>query len=166
MTMVDTGTTGAKRQSWHAANPRDLLKQLVERHPNWNKERLLREFTDNVVDNRKYMDAIIEYWFANNYHSLVERPPQPSAHKARKERSVGALTMEIEAAVERKAEIKLLEMIMPNGKPLRDCTGGECIKLSSKIGGWLLRISKRVSKNQTVGEALNETQVRELYSKS
>ena len=165
MTMVDTGVTGAKRQSWHATNPRELLKRLIEENPKWDKERVLRTFSREVTDNRRYIDTIVEYWFANNYHSLIERPAR--TYRARQTREA---TEQVKAAIkneiEHKATVMLLELNMPNGKLLRDCTGAECSKLSSKIGGWLLRISKRIKPNQTVGSALTEQEVRDFYAKS
>lgn len=167
MTMIDTGTTGAKRQSWHADNPRELLKRLAEQHPKWSKEHLLKTLTNEVVDNHKYLTAIIEYWFANNYHSLIEQPAAPSRARAYdRSASIAAVKEAVETQIQHKAEIMLLQMEMPNGKLLRDCTGTECFKLSSKLGGWLLRISKKVKASQTVGSVLSEDQVRQLYNKS
>jgi hypothetical protein len=34
-TRIDIGVTGAKRQSWRRANPRDVLKRIIDRHPDW-----------------------------------------------------------------------------------------------------------------------------------
>jgi hypothetical protein len=134
-------------------------------HPKWSKEHVLQSLTEQVIDDHKYLTTIIEYWFANNFHSLTERPP--SSYQARERSSaITKVKQNVETQIQLKAGVILLEMTMPNGKLLRDCTGAECSKLSSKIGGWLLRISKRVRPTQTVGSVLNEDQVRQLYAKS
>lgn len=164
MTMMDTGVTGAKRQSWKEANPRELLKRLAEDNPSWSKERLFQAFVDQVMGNKGYLDTIVEYWFANNFHSLLERPSNAN-ERARSSRVEG-IKANLAEHITRHAEMLLLEMQMPNGKPLRDCTGAECLKLSSAVGGWLLRVSKRIGSDQTVGSALTENEVREMFDKS
>ena len=166
MTHLDTGTTGAKRQSWKATNPRELLKRIMEDHPKWDKDRVLQTFLTEVSDNRRYFETIVEYWFANNFHSLVERPSSPHRFRQAVTTATVDVRQKVEQQIEQKAEVMLLDMLMPNGKMLRDCTGAECSKLSTKIGGWLLRIAKRIKPTQTVGSALNEAQARELYAKS
>ena len=50
-------------------------------------------------------------------------------------------------------------MIMPNGKPLRECTGKDC----AKAGGWLSKLAKKVKPNQKVGDVLSEAQVKRLF---
>ena len=58
----------------------------------------------------------------------------------------------------REAAVKLLDLSMPNGKPLRDCTGSDC----KKFGGWLGKIAAKVGARQKVGSVLSEAQVRKL----
>jgi hypothetical protein len=141
-----------------------VLKRLLEDHPNWNQERLLRAFTEQIAENQKYLDAIIEYWFANNLHSLIERPATYTPRETSKAST--EIKNNIEKAIQYKVGVLLLEMVMPNGKLLRDCNGAECSKLSAKVGGWLMRISKQIKPNDIVGDKLTEQQVRQLYAKS
>lgn len=158
MTSLDTGTYGAKVQSWKRANPRDLLKRLIEEQPRADKETLFKAFRDQVRgdDGEDFLDSIIEYWFANNYHSLTERP-SPAPSKAAKRARVEEIKATIKA---RAAKMILLDMVLPNGKPLRDCTGREC----AKAGGWFTKIAGQVKSGDIVGKVMSETQVRKLYS--
>jgi len=72
------------------------------------------------------------------------------------------------AAIKRagaKFQRQLLDTIMPNGKPLRDCTGADCTRFGKtdiQRGQWLLRLGDEVGPRQRVGEALSEKQVSAL----
>jgi hypothetical protein len=162
MTHIDTGTTGAKRQSWSESSPRELLRMLVQKNPRWSRERIFDEFKIQIEQStsKKYIDTIVEYWFANNYHSLVEREEPFRNRSARKQEE---LTEQLNNTIEHRAKIFLLDIMMPNGKLLRACTGAECKEFSSKLGAWLLRISKTIKPTDIVGDVLTETQIRKLY---
>ena len=69
----------------------------------------------------------------------------------------------MEKAIEAKAQIILLDLVLPNGKALRDCTGRDCKQMSGKMGGWLQKIAERVKPTQFVGDVLKEADVRKLY---
>ena len=71
MTHVDTGTYGAKRQSFDRNNPRDLLVRVIEENQGVSEAALLRAFIDTVRAEDDFLEPIIGYWFANNYRSLI-----------------------------------------------------------------------------------------------
>ena len=159
-TALHTGVTGAKRQSWQQGNPRELLRRLMEDHKNWDRTRLLREFREQLDKSpNSYLETIVEYWFANNYNSLID-PREPD--RIRDKVAVTKIRTKIEEHVETKAQLILLDLMMPNGKLLRDCTGQECRSLARSVGAWLARIAKRVKLRETVGTTLTENEVREL----
>lgn len=68
-----------------------------------------------------------------------------------------------EALVELRKEfvkIELLNLLMPNGKPLRDCTFGEC----AQFGGWFKVLSQQGRPMGIVGKHLSEDQVRKIQT--
>lgn len=161
MTELNTGTYGAKRQSYRKASPRDLLKRLIEENARYSEKKLQNLFSATVREDEEQLDAIIEYWFANNYRSLVHKPPASPSVKAAK---VAERTARVEVA---KTIIKanatrmvLLDFVLPNGKPLRDATGKDC----AKAGGWLSKIAASVKPGQKVGDVLSEAQVKKIFS--
>jgi hypothetical protein len=164
--MTDTyhGTIGAKRQSWREANPRALLEALVAEHPDLSHSRLLKLFRERLQepDGEDYIDVIVEYWFTNNIRSI--RPAmsdeQRAERKNARKRTVAALATKVKAKIEARAKIVLLDMLMPNGKPLRDCSKADC-KLS---GGWLTRLADRMRPNELVGDRTSEEELQKLYS--
>ena len=55
--------------------------------------------------------------------------------------------------------IMLLDLMLPNGKLLRDCTGVEC----RAAGGWLVKIADRVG-DGVVGEVLSENEALSIFN--
>ena len=163
MTSLDTGTYGAKVQSWRRANPRDLLKRLIEENPGVAKAELFKTFRDQIRgdDGEEFLDSIVEYWFANNYHSLIEHPaPQLAANKAEKQTKIAEIKEKIKTRVRQEA-IFLLDTALPHGKTLRNSTFGEC----AKIGGALSKIASKGRPGQIVGNVLSDTQLRKLQGR-
>lgn len=157
MTHIDTGTLGAKVQSWRKDNPRNLLKRMIEESPKKSKDRLLQEFSDYVrsAAGMEYLDAIVEYWFSNNWHSLAEKRDikiTTATTKARTEAFKSTIK-------ERAVQMVLLDLTMPNGKILRNCTGRDC----KKAGGWFARIAEKVRPAEKVGHVLSENDLRNLF---
>jgi hypothetical protein len=136
---TDFGTQGAKVQSWHKNNARELLARIVSENPNLDDEGIYHAFADKCAP---YFVEICRYWVANNLKAL--RP-----------RSRGAPVDRI-AAVEGRARARLLDFILPNGKMLRDSTFGEC----AKAGGWLTKLSKLGQPGEKIGSVLTEKQVK------
>lgn len=163
--MIDTGTYGAKRVSWRRANPRALLEELLSDHPKADQE-LIRAYCRESVRRagEDYTDTIFDYWFDNNYRSIVCKPSsgEISRRRLRTKRQIAAITAQGKAALEKvvgeKAEALLLDTVLPSGKTLRDSTFGEC----RAVGGWLSRIGAEGGSRQIVGKHLTEQQVRKL----
>ena len=159
MTMIDPGTYGAKRQSWKKENPRDLLKQILDENPRASEEKIMRLFESAVRNNEIYFEAILEYWFANNYRSLVHKLPTVHENIAKKSAATKRANSAKKMVLSAVTKIVLLDMILPNGKHLRDATGADC----TKAGGWFTRIASVVKPSQRVGEILSENEIQKLY---
>lgn len=170
MTMTDAlpGIRGAKLQTWKPANPRELLKRIIDDNPGTDRQALLHLFRDQMWREEgaeEYVDTIIEYWFANNYHSLVG--PQPAFTQAQsRTRSadvVRALRERVQAKIVERANIVLSDMVLPNGKRLADCSGKECAQMGAALGGLIGRIAQHVKPKQIVGAVLTEVQLQDMY---
>jgi hypothetical protein len=166
-----TGVTGAKVQSWRAANPREVLKEILSENQVSDRAIIFSAFHERMRqdDADDYLESIIDYWLANNYYALVgPAPVRPYARKAgSSSETINAVAGNIETQLRKKiqeqAKIMLLEMVLPNGKALKDCTGNECQEMSARLGPWLAAVAERVQPTQLVGDALTEDQVRDLY---
>jgi hypothetical protein len=154
MTSMEVGSYGATRQSWRSKNPRDALKKLIDSNPTSDQLELLNEFEKIARSDDGYLSVIIEYWFTNNFRSLTTH----SVVDAKRQRAkLAKASAHLTKKIKEKVEIELLKLIMPNGKPLAQCTGLECVK----FGGWLSNIGKRVGA-KNVGDVLTESELRDL----
>lgn len=163
--MLDTGIYGAKVQSWRRANPRDLLKRVIEENAGATEAEILAAFRQRVKepDNEDHLDSVIEYWHTNNYRSLINpiaRQEQRARAQAATREAVEVVKEKVRTRIQEEARLMLLDLVMPNGKQLRACTGKEC----GKFGGWLARVGQKVGPRK-VGDVLSEAQVRKLFSK-
>jgi hypothetical protein len=158
---IDIGSYGAKRQSTRRASPRDILLTLLKQHPAGSERVLLGLFTEKVIERRDYLDVIIEYWFTNNYRSLFKKTMSPD-EQAKRAEEFRIKREEVKAEIKRRAtRMVLLDLAMPNGKALRDCTGRDC----KKAGGWFTKLAKMIKPDDVVGKVLSETQVRKVWQK-
>jgi hypothetical protein len=158
VTNLDTGILGAKRQSWHEESPRDLLRKLLKENPRATEAELLAIFEEVVRSSKiDYISPIIEYWFANNYRSLIKhKRKRPPAKREDIERAKAKLRAQI-------SKIAVMDLPLPHGKTLGKSTGAECAVLGPRIGKWLTAIAEKVGPKSIVDETLTEEQVRTLY---
>jgi hypothetical protein len=161
-----TGHTGAKRTSWEHYNPRDLVIRLVRDYPNADDRTLARHLHDRVLgDEQEYLLPILLH-FVRNTLSALERSEARKASEAREKQAaeeredVTRVKDRVTEHVRKEAEKILLDLEMPNGKLLRDCTGKDC----TRFGGWYRRLAKSVGPRKLVGAMLSEEEVRKLYT--
>lgn len=180
MTFTDTGVRGATGQSWRGANPRDLLKRVIDDNPTADRIALFRLFVEKLKeeDDGDYMETITEYWFANNYHSLIaarltaeerSRSAEAGAERseaiAQREEWIAGTSEKLREKITEEAAVVLLDLMMPNGKRLAACTGQECVTLGRQMGSWLRKVGHQLKSDETVGDVLTESDLRALYKK-
>jgi hypothetical protein len=166
MTFTDPGVLGAKRATYRGTNPRPLLKQIMEKSKD---EKVWRDtFWTDVEDDKDYLRAIVDYWLDNNIRSiLMENSPESAtargqnAQKARQKtkQTTEQVKQAVQTRVRQEAKIILLQMIMPNGKHLGDCTGNDC----RHFGGWYAALAKKIPPNATVAATMSEREVVALW---
>jgi hypothetical protein len=140
---------GAKAQSFEHDNPRPVLIRIVENNPKADESKLFGLFKAEVERSPNCMAVIIEYWFRNNYASLLRRRTPPAELRAHTK------------AVKGKILGRMLDLILPNGKRLAEATGSDCIR----AGGWLKAVGEKVGARQVVGKVLGEEDLRQLFER-
>lgn len=163
---IDQGKNGAKRASWKRDNPREVLFRLLEKNPDASEDELADECWEIIRDDLGQLQTVYEYWFANNYRSLIRGAASPAERQARrseKDKEVAAIaknvSQKVAAIVEARVQITLAT-IMPTGKMLRDSTKEEL----QSIGGWALAVANKLKPGQTVaGARLTAAQISALY---
>lgn len=136
-------------------NPRDLIVELVKKNPGADRKALFVSFRETLDEmGEEYRRAVEWYFFVNMYDYLVISRKQMSGPIERAE----ARIQQRERVEAIKAQIIMLDLTMPNGKAMRECTGAEM----AKFGNRYQKIAERVGKTKTVGGVLNEEQVRDI----
>lgn len=155
MTDMSTGVYGAKVQSWRRANPRNLLRCLMEENPKSGKDEIFRKFRSELKGRNRddLISSIVEYWLTNNYHSLIPKD-KTSREKRRSDIDQMKSSMKVNAV-----KMVLMDLPMFNGKRLRDCTGKDC----RKAGGWLTKIASMINAKDIVGQVMSESDLRRIF---
>lgn len=136
-------------------NPRDLVVELVKKNPDRDRKELFNSFRETLDEaGDDYRRAVEWYFFVNMYDYLVTSRRTPADPMERAQ----AKAKQTEMVESIKAQIVLLDLTMPNGKAMKDCTGGEM----SKFGNRFQRIAEKVGKTKLVGAVLNEEQVKAI----
>lgn len=138
-----------------ADNPRDLVIEVLRANPGDEVKSQFEQFRTLLEDSGDaYQRAVDWYFFVNMRDYLVSnrsRRPDPV--------EIASVKIKQREVIEQiKAQIVMLDLTMPNGKAMRDCTGADM----AKFGNRYAKIAARVGKSGVVGEVLNEEQVRDI----
>lgn len=144
---------GAKHQSWYDKTPRNALRDLVAKHPRAT-EAEISMMMNNILKHDDEMQRIVnEYWFQNNWLAL-RREKGKKRSKADKAARV--------ALVKQQMRSRLMELVMPNGKALGDCTHNDLVTSAT----WQRKLARKLKPNQTVRHVYTEDQLQEVYAAS
>jgi hypothetical protein len=158
---VNMAMTGAtQRRSRRPATPREALAAIVLRSPGKDGGELLQEFQELARSNESYLSSIIEEWFRNAYRSLT-RPSRSVGASELRQKEFSRVKETVRANIKFKANVVLMDIVLPTGKKLRDSTGSDC----RYAGGWLTQIAKVVGPTQLVGRVMSESDLRQFLVK-
>jgi hypothetical protein len=161
---VDYGTQGAFRATWRRAQPRLLLERLIRDNPKATEEQIHSLFWEEVEDDGDALRACVEYWLDNNYASILRFKPMAMGSGAAPAQTTerDRIRQQIKGRIEHETRLVLLDLVMPNGKPLGDCTGRECLQ----FGRWFANLAKRVPPAEIVRNILSETEVLKTWRRA
>jgi hypothetical protein len=150
---INPGIRGQTRSTWRdETHLRGLLLRLITRHPDATRDELEAMYLAKARAVPVLVDEASCRAFDNDL-ARIQQPP-----RARPQRPAPADI----AAATRRLTLALLDLIMPNGKALRDCTGREC----RQAGGWLTRVADRVGDHGVVGATLDEQEIAAIFASS
>jgi hypothetical protein len=121
----------------------------------------MERFEELLEENPRCQAEVNEHYLRNiglDLERTRTKVEHDSGHRA-------ATRLKRDAVVRREADklkrqIVLLSLMMPNGKPMRDCLGEEM----QTFGGGYWRIGMAVGSKQKVGDVLDENGVRRLMA--
>lgn len=159
MQTIDTGTYGAKRQTFHSASPRAVLLDIVERYPRESNEKLFDIAFEMLSETPGCLRAVAEYWFANEMRNILRGQPKQMRHTTTVAQKTAELKEKLQQHIDRRVQIILSEMLMPSGVRLRDSERDEC----ARAGGWFSMIADSLADGQRVGDVFDEEHLRRIY---
>lgn len=159
MTFIEsTGTgTGARRISWEPDPARNLLAQIIAEYPDGGDKVWAEQLRERAPE--EGCEFAIYLYFAHNHSLVLKRKP-----RRRKYANPSRAKM---SKVRTRMHARLLDLVMPNGKSLRDCTGAECErfgKADEQRGRWLQRVAMEVGADRRVGDVLGERKLKALMN--
>ena len=143
-------------------NPRKLLVEIIDENRVLDKKAIFDLFSKQVKVSQVMTRAVQWYFFINMYeyhttsrHSVGgNRPGREMTASQRLEQRI----VQDEMVESIKQQLVMLDLVMPNEKLMRDCTGLEV----EQFGTRYQRIAQKVGRQNVVGSVLTEDQVREV----
>lgn len=154
---LDLRSTGASFVAGKQENnPRDLIIEVIEKNPEADRKTRFEEFRTLLQDSGDDYQRAVDFYFFINMHDYLTTN---RSHRHRVPLDRAAAKQHQSIAVENiKAQIVMLDLTMPNGKSMRDCTGSEMATFGSRFQ----RIAEKVGKTKIVGAVLNEEQIKAI----
>jgi hypothetical protein len=155
-------STGTRRQH---ANPLSLFIATIREAPVKANEHKHKNAFRELLFEPEYEDflkAVVEEWISIKYSTARDAAKPVTAedirtqHQAKKNAAADLQDKVNKASQQIKG--RALQLVMPNGKRLSECTGAECCK----FGGWFTKIGEKIGKRAIVGEALTEKELLEI----
>jgi hypothetical protein len=168
MTMIDTGTvTSSRRRKRKVLSPEEMLASF--RTDGATAEEAREAAHDCIFAYVPLKDEGLHGLIMSLVDDALARKvkdPRPAtdraASEAVKQAAVETIRQGFEAKVEAEVTIRLLEWVTPNGKPLAECTGKHCARLSRRCGSFFRELADRLSPSETVGGHYSEWMLQEL----
>lgn len=179
MTMTTNHVQGAARQSWKSDNPRAILRLILDGADDpHDRTSVYDKFVKHVLNKggSLILTNIVDYWFDNNYRSMVRDYPLPGqteeqirmereSKRAAAQKEIASRYSKIEAVVARKADEKavlLLATMMPIGKAFGDCTGSEVRAMRDHLPKAFDAVIAKVGDNVLVRSVFTNKQLGKL----
>jgi len=162
-----------------------VFREAMLHNPKGSRKEALDYFLERInadpayleILAREYFDARAKYWSAtptalgttfgrstaakeNVSGSVVAMPTRKEQEQRREEAKQRTESIRDQMKT-RLREVLLLDLILPNGKKLRDATGAEC----KKAGGFFAEVAKGLKPTQKVGHHRTETDLQNIKAR-
>jgi hypothetical protein len=169
-TSINPGVRGHTRSTWRdETHLRGVLLRLIAENQDAERDEIEAMYLAKCEMVPKLIEEALRRAFDNDWDGLHKRkqlrpgPTEKTIEEAKAK--VEETKAKIEAAVEIIKATVLLDLVQPNGKKLRDCTGAEVRELQTQMPSWFKIIAARVKPAEVVGKVLSEAEVRKMWGK-
>jgi hypothetical protein len=160
--------------------PREFIKLLQTQYPDDPPEAICEHYKKRVrlsvlFDDRAAETLVmrpLEEWLQNNVAGAGTADTKPPRNALTPEQRAEAvetrdalvdqIARKYEELIEAEVTTRLLEYQTTYGKPLGDCTGAECQRLSRRYGAFFAEIGKRLNPHDHVRQHLSEAELQAI----
>lgn len=143
-------------------NPRELLVEIIGENRDRDKNAIFEIFRKEVIKSQALSRAVQWYFFINMYEyvetSRNQGPGGRGPSVVTPSRRLEGRIVQEQIVESIKQQIVILDLLMPNEKLMRECTGSEM----ALFGNRYQKIAERVGKKSKVGDVLTEEQLRAI----
>lgn len=153
----------------------EVFRDALMRKPEGSRKEALDYFRKKMSADPAYLEMLARDYFERMSATYVARKVEhgfvfgrTDAAEARGEAirrgraESAARSPAMLAALQAKVcEVLLLDLVMPNGKKLRDSTGADC----ARAGGFYAEVSKHIKPTQVVDKHLTEANLQDIRSR-
>lgn len=165
MTHLNTATGSSRGLRLKRENALGLLIACIQERLSLSEREQKAAFRRLIFDEayEDFLAALVDEWLGIKYSTALRAAQPVSVEAIRQQLTKRAQAKRAaETRVESAKSImgaRLLDLVAPNGKLLRDCTGAQC----AKFGGFYERVAETVGANRIVGKVLSPDAVAELF---
>ncbi len=136
-------------------NPRDLVAKIIEKMESAERSEQFEAFRTMLAKRSDEYQRAVDWYFFVNMHDYMTTNRNRRRDPIERAEALAEKHDRVKSIV---AQIVLLDLTMPNGMALRDCTFAEC----AKFGGFFAKIAKKGKPKQIVGKVMTEEQLQAL----
>jgi len=162
-TQINPGVRGHTRSTWRdETHLRGVLLRLVAENPDEPREEIEALYLAKVEMVPKLVEEALRRTFDVDWAQL-QKPARLQKRLTTEE--IEAKKTAVEAIVENIKTVVLLDLVQPNGKKLRDCSGADVRAFEKQMPSWFKAIAAKVKPDEIVGKVLSEDDVRKAAPK-
>jgi hypothetical protein len=155
--MESPGVRGHTRSTWRdETHLRGVLLRLLTENPDAPRDEIEAMYLAKCEMVPALIEEALRRAFDNDWNGLQKpkRRPRPTPEEIEEAKA------KVKATAEAIKAIVLLDLVQPNGKKLRDCTGADVRQFATKMPSWFKAIAAKVKPDEIVGAILTETDIR------
>lgn len=130
----------------------DLMRELMRENPDLNERKLIRKWRNIVRDDPDMTDGALALAGLYIYNAVL---PGKKRRRRNKETKLERSRKQMERN-RKQMERSMFSFVMPNAKPLGDCTFGEV----GRFGEGFARLAKMGQPNEVIRDKLTQAQAR------
>jgi hypothetical protein len=169
----EIGYQPATKQTWKGDPIRLAVLRLRNEHPRASRQDINKYLAEAAREDDDLLVAIATYAGDLTQNAIEDDERRKRRREQEQERRSSEKAEKAEQQIQQAAEkivarVLYLNELMPNGKRMRHCTGGEMIAMGREhqdVGRKWCKIGEKTGKTKAVGQVLDEKAIKALMER-